>query len=38
MWKVRLEVIKLLEDNRGSMFFGIGLTNIFLDMLLRQEK
>lgn len=32
MWKVRLEAIKLLRDNRGSMVIGIGLTNIFLDM------
>ena len=26
------ETIKLLEENIGSMFFGVGISSIFLDM------
>ena len=29
---LRPEIIKLLEENNGSMFFDIGLSNIFLDL------
>ena len=35
---VRLETIKLQEENIGSMLFDIGLSNIFWIHLLRQGK
>ena len=35
---VRPEIIKLLEESIGSMFFGISLSNNFWICLLRQEK
>ena len=42
MWikdlSVRPEAIKLLEDDIGSMLFGIGLNNIFLDMSLQARE
>jgi len=35
---VRPETIKLLEENIGSTFFNIGLSNIFIDCFLGQGK
>ena len=35
---VRPEIIKLLEENIGAMLFDTGLSNIFLDMSLRERE
>ena len=34
---VRSETIKMLKENIGSMFFDIGLSNIFLDLSQARE-
>jgi len=35
---IRLEIIKHLEENIGSMLFNISLSNIFSDMCLQARK
>ena len=35
---IKPETIKILEENRGNMLFGIGQNNIFWICMLRQGK
>ena len=35
---IRAKTIKLLEENLGVMFHGIGFGNYFLDMITKHRK